>query len=79
MSNIITIIADKLLAARGLTSPSTDSIMDKNQSRKNDSMTRDELEIMADIAIESKYNITILPDEEKQDCNNIVIQDEGTR
>ena len=42
-------------------------------------MTRDELEIMADIAIESKYNITILPEEEKQDCNNIVIQDEGTR
>ena len=75
MSNIISIIADKIMAANGmLTLGSKDYIISPTENKKDSEMTREDLEIMADIAIENKYNTNLKSEEEKSDCNNIVIQ-----
>ena len=80
MSNIITIMADKIMAANGtLTKDINHDIMHTTNHAEASEMTREDLEIMADIAINSKYNIDENSDGENSNCNNIVIQSEEAR
>lgn len=80
MSNIITIMADKIMAAnRTLTEAAVGDIIHKTNPAEAAEMTREDLEIMADIAINSKYNIDENSDGENSNCNNIVIQSEEAR